>query len=133
MKESVETGNRKLIRPSLSEVKEQFNQHKKQPPPSPRQKRSIPPDQTHAESFYYLKQMQNRTPMVLVLQDGEELRGAIEWYDKTCLKLHRENGPNVLVYKESVKYLYKESEKAGSAEAEPPSRRSGKSNGSPST
>jgi len=51
--------------------------------------------------------MQNRTPMVLVLRDGEELHGLIDWYDKACLKLSREDGPNLLVYKENIKYLYK--------------------------
>ena len=114
MKESVEPTNRKLIRPSLTEVKDQAT-HKRpqQQPPQPqaKQKRTTPPDQTHAENFYYLKQMQNRTPMVLVLKDGEELRGYIEWYDRTCLKLNREGEPNLLVYKDGIKYLYKESER----------------------
>ena len=91
--------------------------HKRQQPPAPQQKpkRSTPPDQTHAENFYYLKQMQNRTPMVLVLKDGEELRGYIEWYDRTCLKVNREGDPNLLIYKDSIKYLYKESERRASA------------------
>jgi len=26
---------------------------------------------THAENFYWIKQMQSRTPMAIVLQDGE--------------------------------------------------------------
>lgn len=75
--------------------------------PRPKTKRAAPPDQTHAEAFYYVKQMQNRTPMVVVLDDGEELRGVIEWYDRSCLKLNRTEGPNLLVYKDAVKYLYK--------------------------
>ncbi|HVR43169.1 MAG TPA: hypothetical protein VMS56_06935 [Thermoanaerobaculia bacterium] len=75
----------------------------------PKQK-ALPPDQTHAESFYYLKQMDARTPMVVVLGDGEEIRGWIEWYDRDCLKIHRHDGPNVLVPKHSIKYLFKESE-----------------------
>ena len=33
--------------------------------------------------------MQTKTPMVLVLQDGEEIHGVIEWYDKYCLKVNR--------------------------------------------
>ncbi|HPT29051.1 MAG TPA: hypothetical protein PLZ95_21710 [Bryobacteraceae bacterium] len=45
--------------------------------------------------------------MVIVLHDGEELRGTLEWYDKGCLKLTREDGPNLLVYKSYIKYLYK--------------------------
>lgn len=114
MKESVEPTNRRLIRPSLNEMKDQATQKRppqQQPAPQQKQKRSTPPDQTHAENFYYLKQMQNRTPMVLVLKDGEELRGYIEWYDRTCLKVNREGEPNLLIYKDSIKYLYKESER----------------------
>lgn len=74
-------------------------------------KKQAPPEQTNAENFYYQKQMQSRTPMVIVLQDGEELRGIIEWYDRNCIKVNRENGePNVMVYKPAIKYMFKEGE-----------------------
>ena len=75
-------------------------------------KKTPPPEQTHAENFYYQKQMQAKTPMVLVLQDGEEIHGMIEWYDKYCLKVNRTGASNLLIYKPSIKYLYKESEAA---------------------
>jgi sRNA-binding regulator protein Hfq len=52
--------------------------------------------------------MQAKTPMVVVLKDGEALHGVIEWYDKFCLKINRGDGPNVLIYKPSIKYMYKE-------------------------
>jgi sRNA-binding regulator protein Hfq len=68
----------------------------------------VPPEQTHAESFYYKKQMDNKTPMTVVLQDGEELHGSIEWYDRGCIKLHRNEGPNLLVLKHNIKYMYKD-------------------------
>lgn len=74
----------------------------------PTQKKPVPPDQTHAENFYYLKQMQAKTPMVLVLKGGETIRGTIEWYDKNCLKISREEGPNLLVYKANIAYMYKQ-------------------------
>lgn len=74
------------------------------------QKSPPPATDTHAESFYYLKQMNARTPMVLVLGDGEELRGCIEWYDRDCLKINREGAPNVLVQKHAIKYMFKESD-----------------------
>lgn len=96
--------NRKLIRPNLADLKDQMG-----PKGAARAKR-VPPEQTNAESFYYLKQMNNKTPMVVVLQDGEEIRGVIEWYDKSCLKLNRNNRPNLLLLKHNIKYLYKESE-----------------------
>jgi RNA chaperone Hfq len=65
---------------------------------------------TNAESFYYLKQMQARTPMVVRLVDGEELRGWIEWYDKDAIKLNRDGAPNLLLQKHAIKYLFKEEE-----------------------
>src|ERR1700737_2615629 len=71
--------NRKLIRPTLAEVRERSDrdsQHRRNQS-DPNRKR-VPPEQTHAESFYYKKQMDNRTLMVIVLHDGEELRGSIE-------------------------------------------------------
>lgn len=93
--------NRKLIRPSLTDLKEQVaaRQQRKKP---------VPPEQTNAENFYYVKQMQAKTPMVVVLTDGETIRGVIEWYDKQCIKVHRNGEPNLLIYKPSIKYLYKE-------------------------
>jgi sRNA-binding regulator protein Hfq len=138
MKESVESTNRKLIRPSLTEVRETLVQKRSQPPQpqpqqtkqvqqsspipqnqQPRPKRFVPSDQTNAENFYYVKQMQNHTPMVLVLQDGETLHGKIEWYDRGCLKLSRDKAPNLLVYKHCIKYIYKDSDKGSKPGASP--------------
>jgi len=102
--------NRKLIRPTLAEIRERDErnaQQRRNPQPADQNRKRVPPEQTHAESFYYKKQMDNRTPMVIVLQDGEELRGSIEWYDKACIKLHRNDGPNLLVLKHNIKYMYK--------------------------
>lgn len=104
--------NRKLIRPDLTE-------HRDQAPTTPRgayrqqPRRSVPPEQTNAESFYYLKQMTNKTRMVIVLKDGEQIRGVIEWYDRAALKVHRAGEPNILLLKDNVKYMYKESEDRG--------------------
>ena len=97
-----EFGPRKLIRPALADVRRDA---------APRGgHKGAPPDQTNAESFSYLKQMQARTPVVVRLVDGEELRGWIEWYDKDAIKLNRESAPNLLLQKHAIKYLYKEEE-----------------------
>jgi hypothetical protein len=101
--------NRKLIRPDLTEMKE----YRHSPVTTPkyfRQRRATPPDQTNAESNYYIKQMANKTRMVIVLKDGEELRGTIEWYDRDALKVHRPDAPNILLMKDNVKYMFKENE-----------------------
>jgi sRNA-binding regulator protein Hfq len=105
----VESAHRKLIRPSFNEFKEKAEQQ--QPPArksAPPQKRQIPPDQTNAENFYYVKQMQGKTPMVITLKDGEVLHGVIEWYDRSCLKVNRTGAPNLLLYKSNIKYMYKD-------------------------
>ena len=104
--------NRKLIRPYLSEIKEQFQSTAK----AYRVRKPIPPEQTSAESFYYLKQMTNKTRMVILLRDGEEIRGTIEWYDKAALKVHRQSAPNILLLKDNIKYMYKENEDKGQDE-----------------
>ena len=131
--------NRKLIRPTLPRA-ENYNNHSSAPMPQERRerperhdrgermdrgergdrgamgaggggKKPTPPEQTNAENFYYQKQMQSRTPMVIVLRDGEEVRGIIEWYDRNCLKVNRENGdPNLMIYKPAIKYMFKEGE-----------------------
>ena len=40
-----------------------------------------------------MKQMQSRTPVAVVLTDGEVLRGTVEWYDRDCIKLTRYGSP----------------------------------------
>src|SRR3954453_613172 len=127
--------NRKLIRPTLSRAENHGN-HNSSPMPlqerrperyerpdradrpdrgerstgAAQAKKSAPPEQTNAENFYYQKQMQSHTPMVIVLRDGEEIHGVIEWYDRTCIKLNRNGAPNLMIYKPSIKYMYKEGE-----------------------
>ena len=113
-------GNRRLIRPSIHhndnhrpDNGERRERQERPERPSNGGKKVAPPEQTHAENFYYQKQMQTKTPMVIVLQDDEEVHGVIEWYDKYCLKVNRAGEPNLLIYKPSIKYMYKESEEAG--------------------
>jgi len=105
--------NRKLFRPALPDVKEQYSPRQQQQAPQqgPR-KKPAPPEQTHAESFYYVKQMQSRTPVAVVLDDGEVLKGTVEWYDRDCIKLTRYGSPNLLIYKRCIRYIYKEGEES---------------------
>jgi sRNA-binding regulator protein Hfq len=95
--------DRKLIRPELDDSK-------KSPASRGARRRPSPPERTNAEEFYYLKQMAAKTPMVLMLTNGDELRGWIEWYDKDALKLNRNDGPNLLILKHNIRYMFKEEE-----------------------
>jgi sRNA-binding regulator protein Hfq len=101
--------NRRLIRPDLTDFKG------KPASRSASQARAVPPEHTNAEAFYYSKQMAARTPMVVVMTDGETLHGVIEWYDRDCIKMNRQDGPNLLISKHSIKYMFKEGQ-AGNAQ-----------------
>ncbi len=133
--------NRKLIRTTLAEVKGKArevpqprersngssratNEGREQRAPqqhasSPVQvkKRIPPPNETNAEIFYYKKQIDAHTVMVIVLLDGEEIEGTIEWYDRGALKVNRKGAPNLLVLKRNIKYIYKAEERVESASA----------------
>ena len=80
-------------------------------------KRVPPPMETSAEIFYYKKQIDSHTPMVIVLLDGEEIEGTIEWYDRGALKVNRIDAPNLLVLKRNIKYMYKADERVEKARA----------------
>ena len=103
----MDTPIRRGLRAPLTESREKAHSTAKSAS-STAPKKQIPPDQTNAENFYYIKQMNTKTPMVIVLKDGEILHGVIEWYDKGSLKVNRDGAPNLLVYKSSIKYMYKD-------------------------
>lgn len=74
-------------------------------------KKMPPPVETNAETFYYKKQIDAHTKMVIVLSDGEEIEGTIEWYDLDALKINRADAPNILLPKHSIKYMFKAEDK----------------------
>jgi hypothetical protein len=89
-----------------------------QPASTQVRKRTPPPMETNAELFYYKKQIDAHTPMVIVLQDGEEIEGTIEWYDRGALKVNRKSAPNLLLLKRNVKYMYKAEDRVAETAAE---------------
>ena len=66
------------------------------------------PDQSIAENHYYARQMQDNTPLLITLSDGEVLKGSIASYDRSCIKVDRDGQPNVLIYKSNIKYMHKD-------------------------
>ena len=144
--------NRKLIRPTLAEVKgrepmpSQVSERRESAPPPrapqhrpgggdrPRESREsssagaaaaaaalgrkkIPPAETSAEIFYYKKQMDQHTLMVIVLIDGEEVEGTIEWYDRSALKINRRGAPNIMLLKHNIKYMFKAEDRDGGGDS----------------
>jgi hypothetical protein len=47
-------------------------------------RKMIPHYHTHAENYYYLKQMKKGTVVTVVFNDGATTEGRIQWYDKDC-------------------------------------------------
>jgi sRNA-binding regulator protein Hfq len=64
-----------------------------------------------AELFYLQKQIQSQTPMVIILEDGEQIEGCIEWYDRHTLKVRGRQ--RLLIFKSAIKYMYKHGENGG--------------------
>ncbi len=104
-------GTRKLIRPHLPPVERRREAIHAEDPLTHAmiadQHGSI--ESSHAEAFYFQKQMQQQTEMTVVLEDGEQINGIIQWYDKCVVKL-RVGRTRVMIYKSGIKYLYKASE-----------------------
>lgn len=121
--------NRKLIRPNLADLKpaEHEYPHTREPreqnkrkqgsrqhkpertanPGRPTMKKTVPPSDTSAEVFYYKKQIDAQTEMTIVLLDGEEIEGTIEWYDRDAIKINRASAPNIMLLKHNIKYMFK--------------------------
>jgi sRNA-binding regulator protein Hfq len=118
--------NRKLIRPAMPVRSESAHAvdagsgaaaAPAREPEIKREKRASGPrpvfsggEQTHAENFYFQKQMQAQTPMTFMLKNGESVQGIIEWYDTRCIKLNRPGRGSMLLYKTGIRYLHKTGE-----------------------
>jgi sRNA-binding regulator protein Hfq len=110
-------GPRKLIRPHLPAGTPANRYPTRVAPiyslPATRKTRTSDGDSgesSHAETFYFQKQIQAQTMMVFVMDDGEQIEGQIEWYDRNAIKV-RNGKVRTLIYKSSIKYLYKRAEK----------------------
>ena len=77
--------------------------------PSPlssrRRSKTPPPGETGQEGLY-LRSLSDRQVIVNVkLRDGETVRGWIEYFDDSMLRLTRENRPNLFIYKHQIRSI----------------------------
>ncbi|HEX4582418.1 MAG TPA: RNA chaperone Hfq [Acidobacteriaceae bacterium] len=104
------SGPRKLIRPTLpAEGRNRRSYARRETPLFIHQQAPAASGRatsSHAEPFYLQKQMHAQTRMVFMLDDGERLEGAIEWYDTDAIKM-RNGNVRTLIYKSAIKYLFK--------------------------
>ena len=54
---------------------------------------------------YLRKLIEQETPITVKLTGGEEVRGTIEYYDHSFIRLTREGAPNLFIFKHDIKYI----------------------------
>ena len=103
--------NRKLIRPAMlaGNGGAAAQPALERPHKERREKRGaiLTPETTHAEAYYFQKQIAARTRMSVKLKNGEEIVGIISWYDRHCIKVERSGKPDLLLYKQGIRFMHK--------------------------
>ena len=75
-------------------------------PGSTRRRSKMPPPGETGQEALYLRSLSERQVAVSIkLRDGERLRGWIEYFDDTMLRLTREGEPNLFIYKEQIRTI----------------------------
>lgn len=75
----------------------------------PRKGKSAPPPAETSEEATYLKGLGEKQKHVrLKLIDGEVVEGWIEYYDKSMLRLTRQDQPNLFIFKHDIMYISEE-------------------------
>ncbi|MFC2171670.1 hypothetical protein ACFLU6_03445 [Acidobacteriota bacterium] len=90
---------RKLIRPTLASLGIQ------KPRPGRGKKKAKVHGFPLVQGLPISKKPGERLNASVLLKDGEEVKGTIEWYDKGCIKLNRAGAPNLLIMRHSIRYI----------------------------
>ncbi len=67
-----------------------------------------PPEQTLEEVKYLRYLIDQEIPVRVRMRTNEEFSGTIEFYDSSFIRLTREDGPNLFIYKHDIKYILEE-------------------------
>jgi host factor-I protein len=74
-------------------------------PNSVRKGKAPPPDETSEEAAYLKSLGEKQKPVSIKLADGEVVHGWIEYYDRNMVRLTRETGPNLFIFKHEILYI----------------------------
>jgi len=66
------------------------------------------PEQTLEEVKYLRHLVENEIPVRIRLSNNDEVSGTIEFFDSNFIRLTRNGGPNLFLFKHDIKYLYEE-------------------------
>jgi host factor-I protein len=70
-----------------------------------RRGKTPPPEETLEEASYLKSLGEKQKTVSIKLVDGEVVRGWIEYYDKNMVRLTREEGPNLFIFKHDIMYI----------------------------
>lgn len=72
---------------------------------SRRRSKTPPPGETGQEALYLRSLSDRQVPVTIKLRDGESVRGWIEYFDDSMLRLTREGLPNLFIYKQQIRTI----------------------------
>ena len=99
---------------------------------SRRRTKAPPPGETGQEALY-LRSLSDRQVIVSVkLRDGETVRGWIEYFDDSMLRLTREGQPNLFIYTHQIRSISEAGRKRTERSAGAPAANRSVSNGATS-
>ncbi len=80
---------------------------------SRRHLKTPPPGETGQEALYLRSLSDRQISVVIKLRDGETVRGWIEYFDDTMLRLTREGKPNLFIYKHQIQKITESGRRRG--------------------
>ncbi len=84
---------------------------------SRRRSKTPPPGETGQEALYLRSLSDRQINVAIKLQDGETVRGWIEYFDDGMLRLTREGKPNLFIYKHQILTITESSRRRGPRKA----------------
>src|SRR5580692_1656620 len=72
---------------------------------SRRRSKTPPPGETGQEALYLRSLSERQVIVTIKLRDGETVRGWIEYFDDSMLRLTREGQPNLFIYKNQIRTI----------------------------
>jgi host factor-I protein len=63
------------------------------------------PETTFEEVKYLKRLIEQNVPVRVKLSNNEEVRGYVEYYDSSFIRITRDGLPNLFIFKHDIKYL----------------------------
>ena len=82
--------------------KKQAQEEKRRLAEQEQKTKAPPPNETGQEASYLKLLSEKQTPVAIKLTGGELVRGWIEYFDQSMIRLTREGSPNLFIYKHDI-------------------------------